>query len=34
MPESGFNDEKRRELEISCDTPPDLDSGDRIDWDR
>ena len=34
MPKSGFNSEERREREISCDTMPDLDSGDRIDWVR
>jgi hypothetical protein len=34
MPESGFNNEERREREISCDTTPGLDSGDGIDWDR
>jgi hypothetical protein len=34
MPESGFNNEETREFEISCDTTPDFDSGERIDWDR
>jgi len=34
MPESGVNNEETREREISRDTMPDLDSGDRIDWDR
>jgi hypothetical protein len=34
MPESGFNNDETREHEISCDTTPDLDLRDRIDWDR